>query len=717
MRAYMQDKAGIALALFFALIAILFLYLGSSQTSFEFDGGCGQQMSPYLKQSTNKNAQITYCENGNKDKKTIVSNYFETKRKIQLTYSGYPTQEGISVYVESRDGIISKIVLDDAAGQWRSAYFSLPSNMTGLPVRLVVEDASAEDFNWIGVESIKTSYGFNLNKMAIIVFICSIFFIFLNFLSNLISKKISKNENFIIVLIFNIGILGYISFIAFYYSRITGIIFCLFCIFISMYFYFNKKYSIKSGHNVFNARFANPVIAYTLFVVLIGLYPYAYDGLTSEIPANRFLNLPSDNWIPKIFADNVWKGKINSPMLGDWLSSDRPPLLTGLYLPFKAFDNDNTLYQVVSTLAQSLIFLPLFYFLRNQPKLFTSTVIILLGFSSLFIVNSLFVWPKLLSAAFVITFFILLIAPQGLIIKRPIWIVLTSGAAAFAMLSHGAAVFALIGVGLVYLIKERWRAIQAGWPLLPVALLIYSPWMLYQRFVDPPGDRLLKWHLAGMVPVNDLSLSQALRHAYSTLTFDAWVDGRVQNLKVIFGSPLVFLQDVAFLFQNPSNLELQKAILARSFFELFYSLWFFSPVIAIILWFVFAGWRKKMPAEIGWLGLAGFFSAVVWALLMFVPGSTIVHQGSYFIPVAFFVFSAGLVWHASKYVFFALAFLNSALFMQSYVYDGLWKQNGELGLAYLLIATISMLTFVISCFSLPAGDLQNTPVAKKSADH
>ena len=43
----------------------------------------------------------------------------------------------------------------------------------------------------------------------------------------------------------------------------------------------------------------------------------------------------------------------------------------------------------------------------------------------------------------------------------------------------------------------RWGRLAGGL----LALVLYAPWLAYQRLYDPPGDRLLKWHLAGVTEV------------------------------------------------------------------------------------------------------------------------------------------------------------------------------------------------------------------------
>ena len=42
----------------------------------------------------------------------------------------------------------------------------------------------------------------------------------------------------------------------------------------------------------------------------------------------------------------------------------------------------------------------------------------------------------------------------------------------------------------------------------------YLPWLLYQKYYEPPGNRLLKMHLAGAPGVDSRGFIQALLVAY-----------------------------------------------------------------------------------------------------------------------------------------------------------------------------------------------------------
>jgi hypothetical protein len=271
-------------------------------------------------------------------------------------------------------------------------------------------------------------------------------------------------------------------------------------------------------------------------------------------------------------------------------------------------------------------------------------LILLLTFSSLLLVNSLFVWPKLISATYLMLCFIFLWSDQ--LDKARNFII--GASATLAMLSHGGAIFGLLGIFLVWGFIAVRRGITKkiindciAWGL--VFIIIFLPWYLYGKYIDPNNGRLMTWHLAGLVGPSDLTFSEALFKAYGNLTFSEWFKGRLDNLFFIFKGS-IFLD---ILNNSPSTLI--ASFRTNSFFHFFYSMWFFSPIIAALLWAV--NGFKKIPTNLFILILTTFCGIFLWSNLMFLPGSTTIHQGSYFLWVACFLWSALLIGLSSEKAF------------------------------------------------------------------
>ncbi len=176
-------------------------------------------------------------------------------------------------------------------------------------------------------------------------------------------------------------------------------------------------------------------------------------------------------------------------MVGDWLSSDRPPLQVGLYLLASKLPlhNKDLIYQGISSWAQALVLLPIWALLaRFMDKRAQAISLCIIGISALMLLNTLYVWPKLLAATFCLIYYISMF-PADLDQRR--WGQAGLGAA-MALLSHGGALFFLVGASALHLAWYRRQSLATLIKAGVLASVIYMPWIAYQRLVDPPGDRL-----------------------------------------------------------------------------------------------------------------------------------------------------------------------------------------------------------------------------------
>jgi hypothetical protein len=359
-----------------------------------------------------------------------------------------------------------------------------------------------------------------------------------------------------------------------------------------------------------------------------------------EVAAGRWVQeLPVDNRLPLLFARMLAEGAVRAPLHGDWLSSDRPPLQTGLYLLFALpWGGEEPVYQICCVVLQLLI-LPGAYLLARAlgapPQGGVLAMVAVFSMPAV-ILNATFVWPKLLSAAFLCVPAAALLSPWGR--TQP---VLRQGAlagagAALAMLSHGTAAFALLGLGTAAVLMRRLTARGALAAAL-VAATVYAPWMAYQKLVDPPGDRLIKMHLAGVGDIDPRGLGRTLADSYRALTPDVWLAGRLANLDAIFA--LRVARAAALAGQAVSaGRSGDRQGMAGAMRELRIMSFFRFPLSAGLLgaalYLLPLGLLERTLRP---LAAAVLATLAAWALLMFTPGSTIVHQGSLFPQIALVV--------------------------------------------------------------------------------
>jgi hypothetical protein len=443
-----------------------------------------------------------------------------------------------------------------------------------------------------------------------------------------------------------------------------------------------------------------PTTAYAAFILVIGYYPsFEVNDLLTQ-GATRWLDLPGDNILPKLFADQLRSGQVSRPMVGDWLSSDRPPLQTGAYLLLFGFSPGPLSYQVAASWLQALVLLPALLLLRQAAPRVAGMALIALGASSLLSVHVLFVWPKLLAAAYGLVV-LMLAMDAGRVTRERAF--LLGAAAALAMLSHGGAVFSLLAIALCMMGARFNQARQLAPVAAATAFLAYAPWLAYQRFVDPPGNRLLKWHLAGVVEPNELSLSEALATTYAGMGWPHWLASRLQNLERLFGGSGALWTDLARVFAAPSGdarLRIIEHVQLAGFFELSYSLWAFAPVPVVLAWLLLGGWRRDWPDSARWLLGTGMLSAFIAALLLFSPEGAVLHQVSLLSWITLFAFGVVLLQSLSPAAFGVAVAIQLAVFIGAYLFAGGKAGNPASGLAYAVLASGHLALFALACLGL-----------------
>ena len=251
---------------------------------------------------------------------------------------------------------------------------------------------------------------------------------------------------------------------------------------------------------------------------------------------------------------------------------------------------------------------------------------------------------------------------MGFVAKKPRAKAAAAGlVACLSLLAHGGAVFALPGVIFLALLrKQRPSAKHAA--LAATAFIVpIVPWLLFQKLVDPPGDRLLKWHLAGLEARDEsITFLAALRRAYSNLSFGQWLDTKLDGLWLVFRGLYTFSLDLLQTlvgFRSPT--QLIASLQYQSFTGSTYILWFFTIalVVAVIVWAA----RKASPAPVAArLLLASFISFLAWIAILFGHNNALIHQGGYFNNIALIIGAAWIVWDASRSMFW-LALCANAL--------------------------------------------------------
>jgi hypothetical protein len=428
-------------------------------------------------------------------------------------------------------------------------------------------------------------------------------------------------------------------------------------------------------------RLATPLALWALgttFLVFLG-FMHGDTAHPLETAATRFSGqLPTDNDLPRFFAE--WfqlRGHAGDPVYPpDWLASDRPPLQIGFVLAQKPFgiDSGTIGYQVLGVALQQLWIVGLWALLlaarvgRTTRALIMGTVLV----SDLAILNGFFVWPKLLPAAMLLAAAALVITPLWDELRGRLWAAALVGAlVALAMMGHGSSVFGVIPLALIAALRGlpswRWIGVAAL-----VAFVVMAPWSAYQKYGQPPGDRLLKWSLAGVTEIDDRGTRETIVDSYREAGLGGAIHNKGQNFVTMFGGGPAWeaLERAGDYVGSGEVAEAMREVRNVLFFDFFPSL----GLLLIAPFVMLAGWRRGVRRPEEWrFALVCWASVVVgclaWGLLAFgnLPSRTVLHVCSYLLPILAFAGAVAGLRAAFPRFGLVYALVASALMLALYV--------------------------------------------------
>ena len=431
-------------------------------------------------------------------------------------------------------------------------------------------------------------------------------------------------------------------------------------------------------------KLADPLLLWVLGTYFIVFLGFAHGGATSaEITGQtRFSmwQLPSDNTIPGYFA--AWfygHGHHGTPPIfpGQWQFSDRPPLQVGYVLSQMGLDWGTTdlSYQLTGVALQQLWIVGLWSLLKAL-RVERGTITLTMGMalvSGFALVNGFFIWPKLLPAAMLLGAAALALGPDWHEDRQSLPAAALIGTlAALAMLGHGSSVFGILGLATVALFRGRLRA---RWLVAAAvaAAVVYLPWAAYQHWGDPPGNRLVKWMLAGNPAVDTTPVLATIRHAYSAIGFTGALHLKAQNYETMIGWSSVASElgdGWSYLKAGDLGAAVSK-VREVQFFNLLPTLGLlaFTPLMMVA-----RARSRPVRARAEWRASILLWSAFVagaalWGLLMFGDaqwGLAIIHQGSYLIPLLGFAAAITGARAALPRATVALVALNACLSLAIY---------------------------------------------------
>lgn len=472
------------------------------------------------------------------------------------------------------------------------------------------------------------------------------------------------------------GVLGLLGFWAYYGTHTLGESFSYFILIgsVGLVAWLLYDGGLEPG---LLGRLATPLALWGLGSAFILFLGFVHGGNDQPLVTamTRFSHpLPGDNYLPLYFAEYFFQHGHHGtpPDYASFLSSDRPPLQIGYALsqwPF-GWDSSQLDYQVLGVLLQQLWILGLWALLlaAKVGRVTRGLAMIVVLVSDLAIVNGFFVWPKLLPAAMLLAVAALVLTPLWPSLRRSLWAAaLVAGLCAVAMLGHGSSVFGVIPL----LAIAAFRGLP-GWRWLGVAALVgivlLGSWSQYQKYGDPPGNRLTKWSLAGVVGIDDRSTTEAVLDAYGEAGLGGAIHNKAENFATMSGGKMA-VDTIHAALDSGKPSDLARAVRVTNFFYLLPSLGLL--LLTPLLMMVGRRRGRRNPAEwrlalYCYLALA--LGAVAWGLLLFGNGEdrTILHVSSYVLPLLGLV--AGVVGLRATFPRFALYYvgLSAALSLALY---------------------------------------------------
>ena len=261
----------------------------------------------------------------------------------------------------------------------------------------------------------------------------------------------------------------------------------------------------------------------------------------------------SDNNLPMAVSEGLYRGEELPGILGgQWRVSDRGPLQAGagallrplVMLIERAGVSGHRLaffHHITGILLNTMWVLALVTLgiAMRWGRRLTQAAVVVVALSPVGVFNSTYVWPKMAAAAFALAAMSLVIDFADRSSPRPTrspadWVT-AAALSALALLCHASIAFFLFGVGLWILLRgprPSWRPLFLA---VATAAVIMVPWMSWQRLVDPPGNALVKYALAGTFGFDepDKSVLDTVIDTYREIGFKGWWELRLDGLSDI----------------------------------------------------------------------------------------------------------------------------------------------------------------------------------------
>jgi len=626
---------------------------------------------------------------------------FPAPRLLRVGVGGYPTHPGNTLQVElAATGEKLPLPCAPVGERWHTVELLLPAAWTGQPIRLLGVDEGKGPGGWLAVtEPIRGGRGEGaaglretLACFATTGLLLSVLF---GAALRLMRRRPALPPHWVpLGAAALVAVAGYAVFWTFFLNSLAGVITSWLLLGAATWLVLRPA-GRAAGEDESDAETRTVVgLAATvglLHLAVLHLFPSAHDFYA--VAANRFReSLPGDNYLSHVLSERMFASQPLRNPVDEWLSSDRPPLQSGWQLltwsAGKVLQLDRRGVSGAAAVWLQLVWVAAAYGLlrtcRLGPRRAAAWVAVL-GLSGFFLQNTTFTWPKLAAGAFATGAFAVLFlrgaaGPGG---PSPAWSALFAG---LGWLAHGGVAFSYLALFPLLL----WRAHRGAWrrwiPAAALAALLVLPWVAYQKVYDPPGTKLLKWHLAGVTQTDQRGTWEVIRESYARAGARTAWENKVANLH---GQTLGDWRQLG----DPSAAGAGDRR-TEEFFRPARALTWWLPLAVLAL--VLAGRRRLGPLhEPGLLAGWVILTAVVWCLLLFGAYQAVIHHGSYAMMLGAFVVLTVLLERAGRGWLPILALLQAVTFATTWVVGNSLVGGNPAGWPALALASGLLAWFIV----------------------
>ena len=483
----------------------------------------------------------------------LASASFDMPQFIAIPYSGFPSErsENKLVLICDTTGREMKIASLRTNTQWATRYLKTADFCSG---RGHIVATSGDERFYVAVATpfqiSSTEYyaATQFAPRALIVLLTTALFALLGMNFGVVAFKLHRNLHPLAAAFTGIGIVGMATLAAFTYAPAYGASMCFaiggaaFAGFVLLCLFMRRSLlEFLAAHGPSGLLWIGIALCYAAFVSLAdsGGGTWAINGLFSP------LRWSSDNQLPMLLSEGLLDGSdMVIPPAGQWQATDRGPLLAALLtLPSVCFRpliskmglplGDAYTMMAITILSSWATLIP--WFCRSMAIQRVAVVFVIAAASPFMIFNTVYTWPKILGGSYVLIAFLLLIELSRDMKGRRPSLPMVAVSATLALLAHASNVFVLLPLALVF-VPTIWRS---GLPMIAISIaaaaVTYLPWAYWQIEVQPHGNALMLYALAGRLPLDRRSqpVIATIADAYRELGVQGLIDQKIASLKLL----------------------------------------------------------------------------------------------------------------------------------------------------------------------------------------